>query len=205
MIIVLDTGMGNIGSILNMLKKIGVEAKRSSLATDIEEAGKLILPGVGSFDSGISHLEDLDLVGSLHRRVSQEGTPILGICLGAQLMTQGSEEGTRKGLGWVDACTVRFAFDALSPKPRIPHMGWNHVTPVKDSPLFAEMYQEPRFYFVHSYHFRCRNEHDVLATARYGYPFAAAFEAGNIFGVQFHPEKSHKFGMRLLRNFAERC
>lgn len=203
MTIIVDYGMGNLGSILNMLKKIGVDAAVSSNCEDIANADKLILPGVGAFENGMRKLAGLGLAPVLEKKVMGEKTPILGICLGMQLMTKSSEEGQGTGLGWIDATTVRFKHGGGTAKLKIPHMGWNTVTVKKDSLLFKDMFPEPGFYFVHSYHAVCTHEQDILATTYYGYDFVSAFQKGNIFGVQFHPEKSHKFGMKLLKNFVE--
>lgn len=203
MIVVIDCGMGNLGSIMNMLKKVEAKAIRSSNIADIEKAGKLILPGVGAFDAGMKNLSDLGLISILNRKVIENKTPILGICLGMQLLTKKSEEGDLPGLGWIDAETVRFKFDDIQGvQNKVPHMGWNNIEMVKKSWLFEDMFPEPRFYFVHSYHVRCNNEADVLTKTFYGYSFVSALLRDNIAGVQFHPEKSHKFGMKLLANFA---
>lgn len=204
MIVLVDYGMGNLGSIKNMLKKAGFDSLISSSADDINRADKLVLPGVGSFDNGMEHLRKLGLADILSDKVVAQKTPILGICLGMQLFSKQSEEGVLPGLGWIDAETVRFRFDGQAAM-KVPHMGWNAVTPVKDNPLIdLEADREARFYFVHSYHVECRDPDDVIATTRYGYDFTSVVRHGNIFGVQFHPEKSHKFGLRLLRNFIEK-
>jgi len=203
MIVIVDYGMGNLGSILNMLKKIGApEAKVSSNAEDIEQADKLILPGVGAFDTGILNLRETGLIGLLKEKVLQDKTPTLGVCLGMQLMGKVSEEGELPGLGWFDAECVRFRFDASS-NLKIPHMGWNTINIQKEGTLFKDMPEEPRFYFVHSYHVVSHNPDDALATTDYGYPFVSAIQRGNIMAAQFHPEKSHKFGMRVYKNFVE--
>ena len=203
MIVVVDYGMGNLGSIMNMLKKVEAKALLSSDIAEIEKADKLILPGVGSFDAGMNNLSTLGLIPILNKKVIEDRTPILGICLGMQLLTKRSEEGNLPGLGWIDAETVRFKFDDVQGmKNKIPHMGWNTVELVKASKLFNDMYPEPRFYFVHSYHVRCNREEDILTKTFYGYYFISSIVVGNIAGVQFHPEKSHKFGMKLLGNFA---
>ena len=202
MIIIINYGMGNLGSILNMLKKISAPAIISSDAEEIRRADKLILPGVGAFDNGMINLDSLGFVPVIEEKVLHQKTPILGICLGMQLMTKSSEEGKLPGLGWIDAQTARFKHDpALNLK--IPHMGWNTISMKKEHPLFREMHSDPRFYFVHSFHALCYNVQDVLTTSHYGYDFVSAFQRNNIMGVQFHPEKSHKYGMRLLKNFAE--
>jgi glutamine amidotransferase len=203
MIVIVDYGMGNLGSILNMLRKIGAEAKLSSAPADIEQADKLILPGVGSFDSGAKNLHAFGLVPVLSTKVLDKKTPILGICLGMQLFTRKSEEGQLPGLGWIDAETVRFRIENRPEKLKVPHMGWNTVQIKREAGLFDHMFPDPRFYFVHSYHLVCHNEDDILSTTFYGYEFASSFGNANILGVQFHPEKSHKFGMKLLKNFVE--
>jgi glutamine amidotransferase len=203
MIIVIDYEMGNIGSIINMIKKAGCEAVLSSDLARIETAEKLILPGVGSFDTGMQNLDKLDLIDALRRRVIREKVPILGICLGMQLLSEKSEEGVLPGLGFISGQTVKFKFDHVNANLRIPHMGWNSVNIKKESPLFYEMYENPIFYFVHSYHIVCNNAEDVLTTTSYGYEFASSLQRENIFGTQFHPEKSHKYGLRLIKNFVE--
>ena len=202
MITIIDYNMGNLGSISNMLKKIGVDAMVTADTRAIASARKLILPGVGAFDAGMDSLERSGLLPVLKERVLQACVPTLGICLGMQLMTRRSDEGTRKGLGWIDAEALRFrpANAAL----KVPHMGWNRVMPVRSAPLTEGLPDEPRFYFVHSYYVHCHDVGDVLLTTPYGVVFHSAFQRGNVAGVQFHPEKSHKFGMALLRNFAER-
>ncbi len=202
MITIVDYGMGNLGSIRNMLKKIGVDSQVTADARLIAAASKLILPGVGAFDAGMDNLERSGLIPALNERVLQARVPTLGICLGMQLMTRSSDEGHRDGLGWVDAESLRFCPADTSLK--VPHMGWNRVLPARSSPLTDGLPEEPRFYFVHSFYVRCRNESEVLLTTAYGDAFHSAFQSGNVAGVQFHPEKSHKFGMCLLRNFAER-
>ena len=203
MIAIVNIGMGNLGSILNMLEKIKVKSIISSDVNDILKAEKIILPGVGSFDNAMKNLTDMNLVPLLNERVLKDKIPILGICLGIQLFTRQSEEGILPGLGWIDAATARFRFDGENAKLKVPHMGWNTVKPKHDSSLFSGLLQEPRFYFVHSYHIVCNNDQDVLATTHYGYDFVSSIESGNIYGTQFHPEKSHRFGMKVLKNFAE--
>jgi glutamine amidotransferase len=203
MIVIIDYGMGNLGSILNMLKKIGARAVISSEIQVIATADKLILPGVGAFDNGMRNLNERGFIEVLVRKVRTARTPILGICLGMQLFSKRSEEGSLEGLGWIDADTERFRFDGPIAGLKIPHMGWNTVQVVKESPLLNAMYEEPRFYFIHSYHVVCRNQTDVLTKTNYGIDFVSSVARENIIGVQFHPEKSHKFGMKLLQNFAE--
>lgn len=201
MITIVDYGLGNLGSIANMLRKIGAESELTSNPDRIATAEKLILPGVGAFDNGMEKLTSLQLVEPLTRRVKEDGIPVLGICLGAQLLTRGSEEGDILGLGWIEADTIRFCSRQPVVGLKIPHMGWNDLELKKDSPLFAQS-SEQRFYFVHSYHFSCDKTEDHLATTVHGYEFTAAFNHKNVFGVQFHPEKSHRFGMEMFRRFA---
>ena len=203
MITIVDYGMGNLGSIRNMLKKISVDSEVTADARKIGAARKLILPGVGAFDAGMDNLERSGLIPVLNERVLQAKVPTLGICLGMQLMARGSDEGRRKGLGWIDAQALRF--QPTDAALKVPHMGWNLVRPAREAALVDALPDEPRFYFVHSYFIRCEQPEDVLLITTYGEPFHSAFHRGNVWGVQFHPEKSHKFGMRLLRNFAERC
>ena len=202
MIAIIDSGVSNFRSVANMLRKAGVEAEVTRDPSRVSESQKIILPGIGAFDAGMAALREYGLRDVLERKVANEGTPILGICLGMQLLGLGSEEGSEAGLGWIEADCVRFNFPDGVPHHKVPHMGWTLVHPVRPSPLFDDMDADARFYFVHSYHVRPRRTEDVLATATYGYPFAASVARGNVYGVQFHPEKSHRFGMALLRNFA---
>lgn len=203
-ITIIDYGVGNLGSIQNMLKKLGAQSEIASDISAIERATKIILPGVGAFDAGMTQLNQSGLRPALDAAVLQKRVPVAGICLGMQLMTKGSEEGTLPGLGWVPAKTIRFV-PAPNETMKIPHMGWSVVTKSKESPALELLDDESRFYFVHSYHVNCRDREDVLLTAQYGsVRFDAAFERENILGFQFHPEKSHRFGMTLLKAFLER-
>jgi glutamine amidotransferase len=186
-----------------MFKHVGVKSIISSDITDVENADKIVLSGVGAFDSGMKNIYNLGFLSVLNNKVLNDKTPILGICLGMQLFAKSSEEGELSGLGWINADTVRFNFNDESAKLKIPHMGWNLVNVQRDSLLFRDMFEESRFYFVHSYHLVCTEKEDVLCTTNHGYDFPSAVEKDNIFGVQFHPEKSHKFGMKILKNFAE--
>jgi imidazole glycerol-phosphate synthase subunit HisH len=204
MIVIIDYGLGNIGSMANMLKKIGAKAVVSSNPSVVETAKKLILPGVGSFDEGMMQLQSRGLIQALNKRVLEDKVPILGVCLGMQLLCKSSEEGELQGLGLVEAETIRFKFQDSNTNLKIPHMGWNQLTVRQPHPLFADLEDVNRFYFVHSYHVVCANQDNVLATTSYGFDFTSAVIKENIMGVQFHPEKSHRFGMRLLKNFVER-
>lgn len=204
MITIVDYGTSNLGSMSNMLRKIGVVSRIASTPEHLEDATKIIIPGVGSFDAGMKKLMESGMIPLLNRKVLEEKVPILGVCLGMHLMTRSSEEGELPGLGWLGARTVRFDQRA-EPDLRVPHMGWNEVHPAKPSPVLADMPEEARFYFAHSYFVKPENQGDVLLTARYGTSnFAAAVARDNIVAGQFHPEKSHRYGMWLLRNFAER-
>lgn len=202
MIIIIDYGMGNLGSIKNMLKKIDVESEITSDISKIKQATKLILPGVGAFDNGMANIKKMGLLPVLNDLILKKKVPVLGICLGMQLMTRKSEEGILPGLGWIEADTKRFVFPAEI-NLKIPHMGWNNIKIIKKEPISKNLNNSSRFYFVHSYHAVCDNEKDTLFQTNYGYDFTCAFSKDNIIGVQFHPEKSHKFGMELLRNFSE--
>lgn len=201
--VIVDYGVGNIGSIANMLKRLGVPSLITARPEEIETADRIILCGVGAFDDGMKKLENLGITASLRKAVLEDKKPIIGVCLGMQLLTEGSEEGNKQGLGFVKGYCKRFDFSASenSRHLKVPHMGWNEVKAVKESFLLNGMYAHPRFYFVHSYHAVLEDERDVLLTAQYGYSFAAAFEKENIIGVQFHPEKSHKYGLKLYENF----
>jgi imidazole glycerol-phosphate synthase subunit HisH len=203
MLTIIDYGTGNLLSIKNMLKRLGIESHISNREEDINNATRLILPGVGHFDHGMRQLRASGLVAAMNKKVLDEKTPILGICLGVQLFTRGSDEGSEPGLGWVNGKTVSFDKDKMDHRHKIPNMGWADVTGYHHSKLFTDMYEEPHFYFVHSFHLELENKNEVIATARYGYDFEVGIEKGNIIGVQFHPEKSHKYGMRILENFVK--
>ncbi len=202
MTVIVDYKTGNIGSIKNMIKKLGFSAEISSDPQLISAATKLILPGVGAFGNGIKMIHSLGLWDVLNEKVLIQKTPILGICLGAQLMTKNSEEDQMsKGFGWVNAETVRFKFDNQQNPPKIPNMGWLEVNRCGNDKIYAGIDEIQRFYFVHSFHFRSDDKALINGTANYGYNFPASFEVDNIIGVQFHPEKSHLFGMNLINNF----
>ena len=203
MIAILDYGIGNLLSVKNMLDRAGArEVVVTSKAKDLHSAHKLVLPGVGHLDSGMKKLRSSGLYDILNEKVLEQKTVVIGICLGAQMLTKGSEEGDEPGLGWIDAECKRFDQTRMDEKLPVPHMGWADVSGTKPSVLINELPGEPRYYFTHSYHIVCNDPSDELLTANYGYDFTAAVEHGNIAGTQFHPEKSHKFGMRLLANFA---
>lgn len=203
MIKVLNIGIGNIASLTNMLRKAGSETELCSKSDDLDGAKAIILPGVGSFDNGINRLAGSGLLDALQQKVFDERVPILGVCLGMQLLFETSEEGNLPGLGWLKGNVTRFDFSGLKhDKPlKIPHMGWNLIKPKSHESLYAGLEEEARYYFVHSYHVNCVNTSDILATANYGYEFTCSIKHNNIWGAQFHPEKSHRFGLQFFKNF----
>jgi glutamine amidotransferase len=199
---IVDYGLGNLGSIQNIIRKLGYDSEISSDFNTIENATKIILPGVGSFDRAMLNLEENNFKGLLKSK-AQSGTPILGICLGMQLLANSSEEGELEGLALIPGRVTKFILE--NKKLKIPHMGWNTINYKKNSPLFNgfEEFEETRFYFVHSFHFVPIDDSHSIATTVYEKPFTSSIARENVFGVQFHPEKSHKFGMKLLKNFIE--
>lgn len=194
---VIQYGMGNLGSVLNMFRRIEVDARLVSNPEEVAESDRLLLPGVGAFDQATARLKEKGLPTAI-REFAATGKPVLGICLGMQLLMESSAEGASPGLGLIAGTAVRFD---PSPGVRVPHMGWNTVTPVRPDPLFDEL-DDPRFYFVHSYRVVPASTEHVLATSPHGVDFTSMVRRDNIAGAQFHPEKSHAFGMRLLKNFA---
>ena len=199
---IIDYGMGNLGSIVNTFRRIGVSAKVTSDPDAIRAAKRLILPGVGSFDRGMENLKGAGLIPALEEQVLENGVPILGICLGMQLFSKQSEEGDVQGLGWIKADTVRFQFGSNGGRLKIPHMGWNSVNSTGDS-LLANITADDRFYFVHSFHIAHIEEELVTGTTSYGYDFPSVIRQGNIQGIQCHPERSHSSGVRVLKNFMD--
>ena len=202
MIAIIDFGMGNLSSIKNMLTRINVNSKITHNKEDIVSANGVILPGVGAFDEAMKNLTDLGIIPLLNQIVNNN-KPVLGICLGMQLMTNKSEEGQLPGLGWIDAEVKKFDFKNNNLDLKIPHMGWNQIKIIQKSALFSGLDIESRFYFVHSYHVICNSRENVLTETFYGYDFHSSFQMNNIVGVQFHPEKSHKFGMRFFMNLID--
>jgi glutamine amidotransferase len=200
MIAIINYGLGNLSSIQNMCRRLGIDATITSDPEVIKNASKLLLPGVGHFKKGMENLHHSGLKDLLDELVLEEKKPVLGICLGAQLMTKHSEEGDVEGLGWVDATTVRFDSTRINGL-KIPHMGWSEITVTDHNPLLSNLPVDPSFYFVHTYHFLFQEKEEISATCLHSYDFACAFQKGNIYGTQFHPEKSHKFGMKVLENF----
>lgn len=200
MITIIDFGMGNLGSIRNTLQRQNIEATITSNPEDIIKAEKIILPGVGSFDRGMFNLKELGLLPALKASVLDNRTPILGICLGMQLLSKRSEEGRLKGLQWIDAETVQFRFDNGR---KIPHMGWNDIKPVKADPITIGLAPDDRFYFAHSFHISKIDDCLVIGNSDYGYLFPSLIRQDNIIGIQCHPERSHKSGFKILKNFWE--
>ena len=201
MITIIDTGIANVASIKNMIYRCGSEAEIAASPKDAENASKIILPGVGAFDAGMDKIIENGWNDFLDDYVLRDNKIILGICLGMHFLTHSSEEGNRKGLSYIDAETIRFDKNTLQKNQKVPHMGWNEITRLKKSNLFNDLESEERFYFVHSYHVNCNDAEDILTTTDYGNNFHSAFKKDNIIGVQFHPEKSHRFGVDFFKNF----
>jgi glutamine amidotransferase len=197
-VVIINYGMGNLGSIENMIRRVGGSPVISASKEIIKQAEKLILPGVGHFGHAVDALKQQELWDAIDLKVKKDKVPVLSICLGAQLIAEHSEEGDMNGFGWIKGQVVKFN---PAEKIKIPHMGWNNVSIKKESRLFENMYECPRFYFVHSYHFSNITEADILTTTNYGNEFVSSIEKDNVFAVQFHPEKSHKYGMKLFENF----
>jgi glutamine amidotransferase len=198
---IINYNLGNPKSIKNMLAYLGIESRISANHADIASSERLILPGVGHFQYGMEQLDHLGLIDVLKKEVLENKKPILGICLGMQLLTKQSEEGNLAGLGFVDAQTKKF--ELQNPALKVPHMGWNTVEFKKESPINIDVSFNSRYYFVHSFYVDCENQDDILCTTQYGQEFVSGFQHQNIIGLQFHPEKSHKFGMELLANFCK--
>lgn len=199
MIVAIDYKTCNLGSIANMLRRVGSDVRIASVPSDLDGATKLILPGIGAFDTCARNLRAAGFEEPLRRLILEGGMPVLGICVGAQLLTRSSEEGHEPGLGWIEATTRRFPRGDL----KVPHMGWNEVQAVQDHPLMEGYDSIPRFYFVHSYYMKPDRDENILSYTLYGEKFASAIVKDNIMGVQFHPEKSHRFGLQLMRNFVQ--
>lgn len=202
MITIVDYGLGNILAFRNVYKRLGIECRAASTAAELEGATRVILPGVGAFDHAMELLDASGMRGTLEELVLGRGVPVLGICVGMQIFAQSSDEGSARGLGWIAGRVKKFDLAQSRFPMRLPHMGWNDVQPAAPSALFEGLQLDARFYFLHSFYFQCDRAEDTLARANYGSPFACSVRSANIYGVQFHPEKSHHWGTRLLRNFA---
>jgi len=202
MIALVDYGLGNIQAFANIYRRLGIETWAARAPADLIRASKIILPGVGSFDWAMTRLQHSGLREALDEEVHWKKKPVLGVCVGMQMMARSSEEGVLPGLGWIDANVAKFDTRLLKSKTHLPHMGWNDVTALQADSIFAGL-SASRYYFLHSYYMKPDREEDTLSTSRYGLEFTSAVRAGNVYGTQFHPEKSHQWGIRLLKNFAE--
>jgi glutamine amidotransferase len=202
MITIVDYGVGNISAFKNVFKRLNIASNIAKSLSDLENASKLILPGVGSFDYAMSQLNLSGMREKLDELVIEKKIPVLGICVGMHMMAKGSEEGTSEGLNWLDAKVLKFDESIIKTRVKLPHMGWNEVRPVKDNILLKNLDEEAIFYFLHSYYFKCNNSNHILGVSDYGSSFSSCINFENIYGVQFHPEKSHNNGETLLHNFA---
>jgi glutamine amidotransferase len=202
MITIINYGVGNIFAFQNVFKRLDIKSKIASSKDDLIGAEKLILPGVGSFDYAMTQLNKSGIRESLDFLVIEKKVPVIGICVGMQMMGKRSDEGKMQGLGWIDAEVLKFEEKLIYHRTKLPHMGWNDVLPVNSNPLFKGLEEDSIFYFLHSYYFKCNNPNDVIAISNYGIEFTSAVNFKNIFGIQFHPEKSHNYGEKLLLNFS---
>jgi glutamine amidotransferase len=203
MIVIIDYGVGNIRAFANIYKQLNVPIKIARQVEDLDDASKLILPGVGAFDYAMEQLEGSGMKQRLDQLVLIEKKPVIGICVGMQMLAKGSDEGTKPGLGWLDASVKKFDEQKIKYTTRLPHMGWNNIKRITSNNLLRGLEKDAKFYFLHSYYFECSQEEDVIAMSEYGVEFTCAVNKNNIYGVQFHPEKSHQNGIQLLKNFAE--
>jgi imidazole glycerol-phosphate synthase subunit HisH len=202
MIKIIDYGLGNILAFLNVYKRLNIAVSAAKNSDDLQNASKIVLPGVGAFDHAMELLNRSGMRKALEKLVLDDHVPVLGICVGMQILARSSDEGEAHGLGWIDGHVKGFK-SLQQDKLLIPHMGWNDVRPTSSTKLFRQLESEARFYFLHSFYFECERQADIAASSTYGTDFSCAVNAANIYGVQFHPEKSHHFGSQLLRNFAD--
>lgn len=202
MITIIDYGLGNIAAFANVYKRMNVPFGIARTAAELEPAERIVLPGVGAFDHAMTLLDRSGMRGVLEDHVRERQTPVVGVCVGMQILCDASDEGELPGLGWIPGRVRHFSASAEAAQLPLPHMGWNDVHPGRDQPLFTGLGNDSRFYFLHSYYVDCEQADDVAATAEYGFEFGCAVRRGNVHGVQFHPEKSHHFGAAVLRNFA---
>ena len=203
MITIIDYGVGNVFAFQNVFKRLNIPSKIAKSVNDLMGASKLILPGVGHFDYAMSQLNNSGMRDRLDELVLKEKIPVIGICVGMQMMAKKSDEGTLDGLCWIDAYVKKFDEETINHHTKLPHMGWNDVKPNKNHPLFRGLEQEAIFYFLHSFYFNCKDPKNIISTTDYGINFASSVNKENIFGIQFHPEKSHSYGEKLLENFAK--
>jgi glutamine amidotransferase len=202
MITIIDYGVGNISAFQNVYKRLDIPTKIAKKSKDLDDAEKLILPGVGSFDYAMSQLYASGMRDKLDELVIQVKVPVIGICVGMQMMGNRSDEGKLEGLKWIDSEILKFDENLIQQRTKLPHMGWNDVTPINNHPLFKGLEKDAIFYFLHSFYFKCNNPTDSIAFSEYGISFSSAVNRDNIYGIQFHPEKSHQYGEKLLHNFA---
>lgn len=202
MITIIDYGLGNIKAFVNVYERLNVKTKIAHTPEDIKGATKIILPGVGAFDYAMAQLKASGMRDELENQVLGNKIPVVGICVGMQMLAKSSDEGNLPGLGWIDGEVKLFDSNLIPYKTRLPHMGWNSIKPVNGNPLMSDFNIDSRFYFLHSYYFVCHNEDEIISTTEYGATFASAVNKDNIYGIQFHPEKSHSNGVQLLKNFA---
>jgi glutamine amidotransferase len=203
MISIIDYGLGNLKALANIYKRLNIDVEFVKTVEQLNTAKKIILPGVGAFDHAMEQLNRSGMREKLDELVLINKIPVIGICVGMQMLAKRSDEGKLEGLGWIDGNIIKFDLDLIKQKPQLPHMGWNDVTPIRNNPLFQELDVNSIFYFLHSYYFSCNNPQDEIAKSEYGLDFTCAVNHNNIFGVQFHPEKSHQWGIQLLKNFAK--
>ena len=202
-ICILDYGVGNIFAFQNVYKRLNIPTKIAKTQEDLADAKKLILPGVGSFDYAMAQLNASGMREKLDELVLEKKVPVIGICVGMQMMGNRSDEGKLEGLKWIDSEILKFDENLIQQRTKLPHMGWNDVAPIKNHPLFIGLEKEAIFYFLHSFYFKCNNQTDSIAVSDYGLSFSSAVNKDNIYGIQFHPEKSHQYGEKLLHNFAK--
>ena len=203
MITLIDYGVGNIFAFQNVYKRLNIPTKIAKSAADLYDVEKLILPGVGSFDYAMNQLNNSGMREKLDKLVLEKKVPVIGICVGMQMMGKRSDEGKLDGLKWIDAEILKFDERFIKQRTKLPHMGWNDVSPIEDHPLFIGLEKEAIFYFLHSFYFKCNDSNDSIANSEYGISFSSAVNHNNIYGIQFHPEKSHQYGEKLLHNFAK--
>lgn len=203
MITIIDYGLGNIKAFVNVYERLNIPIKIAKTKYDLNDASKIIIPGVGAFDYAMEQLNKSGIRDELENKVIRDKVPVIGICVGMQILAKSSEEGKLPGLGWVDGEVLKFDINNIPYKTRLPHMGWNNINPIAESTLLNGFNNESRFYFLHSYYFVCNNQQDIISTTQYGIDFSSAINHNNIFGIQFHPEKSHSNGVSLLKNFAK--
>jgi glutamine amidotransferase len=203
MIVIINYGLGNLNAFVNIFKKLDIPVKIATQASDLENATKIVLPGVGAFDHAMTKLNESGMRETLDDFVLNKKLPVIGICVGMQILAKSSDEGVMPGLGYIDGVVRKFDTSAFKQKTRLPHMGWNDIVPQPGHSLFKDLEEVPLYYFLHSYYFECNKSEDAVATADYGAEFVCAVNNDNIYGVQFHPEKSHHYGVQLLKNFAQ--